>query len=123
MREKYPEKQSYQETNMSLKSTVRSLQFSEVKSDGMKWVKKVLSVAISISNHSLKTQPSTVKFPIQINGLSNLYMPILCICVRYGYFLISLKSSQTPLRCSLPDYYIIRAAAKRTQAILSSVSN
>ena len=41
----------------------------------------VIYVAISISNCPVKRKPSSVKIPIQINGLSNLYMPIfLYLC-------------------------------------------
>ena len=32
---------------------------------------------VAISNNPVKNKPSTVKFPIQINGLSNQFMPVL----------------------------------------------
>ena len=38
-------------------------------------------VCVAISNQSVKIEPSTVKFPIQINGLSNHFMSALVQCV------------------------------------------
>ena len=49
--------------------------------------------------------------PIHFNAVPNLHMTFLPNCNKYGYFLISLKSSQTSFRCSLPDSYVTRAAA------------
>ena len=48
------------------------------------WISLVLIYLIkivAISNPYSKIQPNTVKFPIQINGLSNQSMPVLCECV------------------------------------------
>ena len=78
-------------------------------------------MSVAISSPYSKIEPNAVKIPIQINGLSNLYMPILYIFVRYDYFLISLNSCQNhsdATRC-----YVMHAAAKRPQAIRSSVSS
>ena len=69
------------------------------------------AVAISAPNRSLKIKPYLARKPIDSNAFPNLYMPVLPNCSRYGYFLISLKSYQTSLRCSLPDYYITHAAS------------
>ena len=61
-------------------------------------------VAISVPKSHHETLPCKARKPIYSNAVPNLFMPTLQNCVRYGYFLISLKSSQTSLRCySLPD--------------------
>ena len=49
----------------------------------MYWVSKIFAFlkTVAISNNPVKNKPSTVKFPIQINGLSNHFMSALVQCV------------------------------------------
>ena len=81
-----------------------------------------MNTIVVISNQSYKTQPSTVKIPIQINGFSNLHMPVLKLCISYHYTLATTFpyfQSNPNAKLYAARCYIRCAVAKHSQAHLS----